>query len=448
MSGIMDGLASARLLVPRPTPALAAVLVVLLIEAIALFVVLPRISDAVMTHYGIGFADDYDRLAYNLASGNGYRFAPDLAETLMREPGYPLFLAGVFELFGYSLAAARVANFLLAIGIALLMIPLARRVDARPAVASVAAIVFLLHPGVIVAEARGGVELLFMFAVVLFVLALYRAVENGRIVDYLIAGALLGVVVLIRSTPILFPALLFVYLLAASHGAVERRRAGVNAILLVFAMVAVMSPWIGRNFRLTGEFVPTSSMLGVSVQSGQYICEHLDFARGFQEIDKDGAVPARSARARSLGYAFKDDYYQYFYRTGDEMTFNKVLLRDSMERYRDHPGIVAKCLSANLFNFWFAGKSWTVTLVNMLVQLPLLLLAAAGTWILIRSRRGGGLIIVGLFMGYLYVVHLPILAQARYSIPLVPFLAIPAGVALLRVQAWLVDALRTRWTIT
>lgn len=438
----MDGLANARWLAPRPTPALAALLVVLLVEAIALFVVLPRISDTVMPHYGISFADDYDRLAYNLANGNGYRFAPGLAETLMREPGYPLFLAGVFKIFGYSLAAARFANFVLAIGIALLIVPLARRIDPRPAVAAVAAMVFLLHPGVILAEARGGVELLFMFVVMLFMVALYRAVENGRSADYVVAGALLGLTVLIRSTPILFPALLLVYLIAVSHGAKERRRAVISAMLLVVAMVAVMSPWIVRNFRLTGELVPTSSMLGVSVQSGQYICEHLDLAHGFQEIDKDGAVPARSARARSLGYAFKDDYYQYFYRTGDEMAFNKTLLHDSMQRYKDRPGIVAKCLSANLFNFWFAGKSWTVTMVNMLVQLPLLALAAIGAWMLIRSGRGRHLALAGLFIGYLYLVHLPVLAQARYSIPLVPFLAIAASVALIRGYARVVHRSR------
>lgn len=315
----MEGLVNTRPPALRPTAALVALLAVLLLEAVALFVVLPRVSDAVMTHYGVGFADDYDRLAYSLARGNGYRFAPDLADTLMREPGYPLFLAGVFKIFGYSLPAARLANFILAIGVALLMVPLVRRLDPRPAVASLAAIVFLLHPGVIVAEARGGVELLFMFAVMCFVLALYRAIEKQRSADYLIAGAVLGVVVLIRSTPILFPALLFAYLMASARNAAARRGAVARTALLIGAMVIVMSPWIVRNFRLTGEIVPTSSMLGVSVQSGQYICEHLDFAHGFQEIGKDGAVPARSDRARALGYAFKDDYYQYFYRTADEM---------------------------------------------------------------------------------------------------------------------------------
>lgn len=82
--------------------------------------------------------------------------------------------------------------------------------------------------------------------------------------------------------------------------------------------------------------------------------------------------------------------------------------------------------------------------MNVVVQLPLLLLAGFGAWTAIQNGRGRGLVPIGLFIGYLYAVHLPVLAQARYSIPLVPFLAVMASVALSRGYVRIVETLRAR----
>ena len=45
-------------------------------------------------------------------------------------------------------------------------------------------------------KARGGIEIAFIFFVMLFMLALHQAVEKGERSRYLVAGALLGVVVM------------------------------------------------------------------------------------------------------------------------------------------------------------------------------------------------------------------------------------------------------------
>lgn len=409
-----------------------ALLTVFLIKAVLLFVVLPYFGEALTPYYGVGFADDYDRLAHSLASGNGYRFEPDYAATLMREPGYPFFLAGLFKIFGYHIQAARLANFLLTIGIAALMFRLAPRIDTEKSVAFVAVLIFLIHPGVMVAESRGGVEILFMLLLMLFLLALYRAIERQGPRDYALAGALLGVVCLVRSTPLLFPLLVLGYLLVFPPPGSTRMRSVARIAVLLLCTGVVMSPWVIRNFMLVGEFVPTSSMLGVSMQSGQFTCEHLTLTRGFQELDATGVVPERANLARALGYQFKDDYYQYFYRTADEIAFNKMLLHRALERYRENPGVLAKCASLNLFNFWFAGKSWKATWLNVVIQLPLLCAALAGAWWLYRSGCRDRIAVPALFILYLLAVHLPIHAQARYSVPLVPLLAVLAAPAVVR----------------
>ena len=177
----------------------------LALSAILLFVVLPAIATMATPHYAIGFADDYHLLAYSLMTGEGYRLYPGLAETMMREPGYPLFLAGAFTLLGFGLETARLANLVLAGLTAFMVWRLALRVTRNELAGLVAAAIFLLHPGTLIAEGRGGVEILFMFAVMAFILLLYRAIYTDRGGHYLLAGLVLGAAVLIRSTPLLFP---------------------------------------------------------------------------------------------------------------------------------------------------------------------------------------------------------------------------------------------------
>lgn len=278
-------------------------LAVLVVKAFALLVVLPSVSKLFAGAYGLGFADNYDLLASNLLAGNGYRFFPDGAETLMREPGYPLFLAAMFALLGESLTSARIANLILGGITGWLVYRLSMRVWDDRAAGVLASMLFLLHPGVLAAEARGGAESLFMVLVVGFMLAVYRARETGRLQDYAHAGLLLGVTTLVRSTLILFPVFLFAYLV----GSDVRTRSVLQAVarigLLVLVALVVVSPWAIRNYLLVGRMIPTASVQGVSAHSGQYICKHLSFDRGLRVVDREGQRSGSGLRGnRDTGF--------------------------------------------------------------------------------------------------------------------------------------------------
>lgn len=416
--------------VPR-LPLFAVILVIgFAIKAVLLFGAIPLFAQKLAGTYGITFADDYDKLAHSLATGSGYRFAPDLPPTLMREPGYPLFLAGVFVTLGHSLEAARAANFALAFCICLLVFSLAARFSTDRLVPGMAALIFLFHPGTIIAEARGGVELLFIFGLLLFVLALLEVARRNTVAAYAVAGAALGLVALIRSTLLLFPLLLLFYFLAVGGGMRKRGVVTLKVVVLMATALLTMSPWIVRNYLLVGQFVPTASVQGVAAQSGQYICTHMGLDKRMQDVDAE-AAEARNDLARRWNYRFEPSYYQYFYSPADEMNFNRQLFGRVMDEYREKPSLLLKCASSNLFNFWFAGKSWTSTLLNVVVQLPLLCLSVFG-FVRIWKRGGGrdAAMVLGLLVLYLWGVHTLVLAQARYSIPLVPLLSIFASITL------------------
>src|SRR5262249_23575482 len=163
---------------------------------------------------------------------NGYRWRAGMGGTMIREPGYLFLLAAAFKIAGYSIEVARLLNLLLTAAIAVLLIALARRTTADPRTGVIAALLFLLHPGTAIPEARGGVEILFIFVGLVFLLALQWAAENGGIWRYLIAGLALGVVVQVRSTPIAFPVLLLLYALFTARGARECLMAAVRVAVL------------------------------------------------------------------------------------------------------------------------------------------------------------------------------------------------------------------------
>src|SRR5579862_5056551 len=111
----------------RRTFLVACVLIIVAHVAIQ-FVVIPAVRISLLhgAYSQDEYADGYDDLANNIVSGHGYRMLPDTAKTMMREPGYPLVLAGLFSLFGPNFAAVKLANMVVTFATAWLIIGITR----------------------------------------------------------------------------------------------------------------------------------------------------------------------------------------------------------------------------------------------------------------------------------------------------------------------------------
>lgn len=412
-------------------PWIVAAISIMALNALLLFVLIPEASSQLNPLYNSdGYVDTYEQIAENLAAGNGYRVYPDTARTLSREPGYPVLLAELFRIFGDDLTTVQVANMLFTFAAAGLIALLARRVSGSKVVILGAPLLFLFHPGTLISESRGGVEAPFTFFLVLFMLTVYRAIETRGWFDYFLSGAALGATVLTRSTPILFPVWLLVYLAAIEPKRLWFRLCR-NGAILATAAVAILSPWIIRNYLLVGKFVPTASVLGISAHAGLYNNTHYSGAESWAMVDRQGARERRRL-AEDLGYPFKVEalgYFQDFYSSQDEVKFSDYLLNRVIAEYRRSPIVFVKCVGANLFNFWFRGKTIESTRLNLILELPYLFLAMAGLVIAVRNGLFKAVAPMFLLIAYLVAVSVVVLAQARYSVPLFPFLSILVFIA-------------------
>jgi 4-amino-4-deoxy-L-arabinose transferase-like glycosyltransferase len=260
-----------------------------------------------------------------------------------------------------------------------------------------------------------------MLFLMIFMVLIYRAFKASTLWSYALAGAALGAVLLIKSTAAVFVPCVFVYLaISAPHFAGIRRAFVATGILLLTATM-VLSPWIIRNYELSGKFVPTMSVGGMAAYSGYYIATHRNTGREQWVLDLDASNEIGEIAAK-MGRRFKAGYYPQFYTIGDELEFYTKLGPIVREKYRENPATFLKVLAFNAKGFWIQGRTRKATALNMVVVLPFLGLVAIGT--VAGWRRRLPILPILLFVGAFYAAHVPILGQARYHVPLIPLLAI------------------------
>jgi 4-amino-4-deoxy-L-arabinose transferase-like glycosyltransferase len=409
----------------KPAVASAILAAALLFNAAMVLAVLPHSASA---DYNLSSGDLYDLIANNVAQGHGYRLDPSMGPTMLREPGYPLLLAGMFKIVGQGEQGPRVLCIILAFAASLILLRLVREVTGDRLTALVTALLFLVYPGILMAEARSGVEMASVFTCLLFMLALHRALGRGALSMYGVAGALLGLATLVRSEVVVFPLFVLLYLLVSSQGWGERLKVVLRMAVLGASTIVVMSPWIIRNYLLVHTLVPTSSISGTSSQEGLYTCKHLSQYGTFY-LTQQAAGRERAQVAGQLGVPFEGAYYyQFFYSPQDELTFNRALLDRVGKEYRSNPSVLADCAAQNLVKFWFLGKTPRATQMNVLLQLPLLGLAAGGIVVLWKRKRLRDATTALLYILYIPLVHAPIIAHARHSMLVVPYVLLFAAV--------------------
>jgi hypothetical protein len=209
--------------------------------------------------------DQYHQIAIDLAKGQPF-------PTIDVPWGYGYFLALFYWLFGPTPAPALVAQVVLNALIPLLVYRIASREFDRRVAALATCLVAVLSFNTIYASTEASDSV----CTFLFMLMLWTFVEarhGERWTMYVATGALLGLATQFRPNLLVLPAGL-----AAFH-IISRRfawRAIGQGMALGLVAAALLAPWVLRNYRLAGEFIPTSTHGGVqlwygSLETGPYL---------------------------------------------------------------------------------------------------------------------------------------------------------------------------------
>ncbi|MFQ5691483.1 MAG: ArnT family glycosyltransferase [Nitrospinota bacterium] len=283
-------------------------------------------------------------------------------------PLYPLLVAGVYGVAGESpLAVLGVQTFLGALACPLVAAT-ARHLGGRGG-GAVAGLLYALYPPFIRAEGLVAAEALFVFWVIACLWVLVRLER-----DFSAGGmALLGLFGALGS---LTKPSLAVFPFACGGALVVRewvRRGGfwrpiARGLALALVFAAVLSPWVVRNYRAFGRFVPLATEAGAVFDEGIHLKE--GWAPGFGAHDE---VTARAAKIES------------------EPERSAFLMREALRQIAADPARLPRLLAVKAILFWspfgrgiFPGGTYSFGFVFLLPFAAYALRRPRPSW------RGGG----------------------------------------------------------
>jgi 4-amino-4-deoxy-L-arabinose transferase-like glycosyltransferase len=394
-----------------------------------------------------------------------YPDAPQFVPEVIRTPGYPVFVAAVYSLAGFSQVAVAIAQTLAFAALTTLVFWIARTV-APARVALGAALLTALYPTFAYFAALVMTELWTTVAVTIAAAALVRAHRSGRPGHFAWAGVAFGYAALCRPGFMLLP---FAFLGTAPF---VFGRAVWPALRywphLFIGFLLAVSPWLAFNYAVTGRAsLAPAGGVGRGLWEGSW---HGRWPGRVQtaltQIAAETHDPAM-LQARVTAFAAQTGYdaevmltyvrqWKEIRRIWDEptdpqqratarMAADEEYRRVALENIRgDLVGYLSRRLTHGAFVLWNADIWLRYSVINATpplviramwsVQVVLLLFGIAGLVTLWRAAQHRAVWLLGTPLLYVTAVHLPLLTEARQSLPVKPLLLILAAIGIAHIS--------------
>ncbi len=379
----------------------------------------------------------YHALGVRLLAGQGYSFAqawypftPADTPTAHWSFLYPVFVAGVYSLFGVHPLAVRLGQGMLA-GVLLpaMVYRLARRLGRNdewlPVIAAVMAAsygYFILYAATLMTESFFIITLLWSLEVSLRLGNHWREGRKVPLSLPLQLGLGLGLAALLRQSILPWAPVLCLWLLwQAWRG--QQLRASIRALALAGLIVlAGILPWTWRNYQVYGRFLLLNSNTGYAL----YSAHHPMHGVNFQEFE---AAPLPDG---SWGRS--------------EAELDRELLRLGLQFMLDDPQryvLLSLSRVRAFFEFWPTPDTTLLHNLGRVGSFGLLLpFLLYGLYLASRNRRfvtQNSLLL--LFAAFYTLLHILTWAMVRYRLPvdavLIPFAALALLDLYARARRWL-----------
>jgi hypothetical protein len=413
----------------------------------------------------------YRRLGEVLASTGRFTRFPDTAQftpEVIRTPGYPLFVASLYKIFGVGQLPVALAQSGVFVLIVLLVFAIARRVMSTPMAIAAAAVTSAFSP----IPYFGALVLTEVWTTFLFTAAMWfaiRALDDQRLKDFALLGLLLALTSLTRPVFVLYPfALAGVGLVLFPAFGVRHRPAARHwaAMLGVFALT--MLPWFAYNYVTLGRFtISPAGGIGRGLWEGSWqdswsgrlhneLTHLADDFNDRPELDRQViAVAAREhvPPAPMLTYVHQWQDIRRIWtepvdpqqRAAARIAADQEYLRIALANLRrDSLPHLAHRFARVIFVLWAGAIPFRYSDINRLppaviyacwaIQSALMCLAVIGLSALIFSGQIAAACVLAAPLVYITAVHFPLLTDARLSLPAQPIVLILATIGTNRLR--------------
>jgi 4-amino-4-deoxy-L-arabinose transferase-like glycosyltransferase len=383
-----------------------------------------------------GDAAEYDAIAMNLAAGHGFGIVPDVP-TPIRAPFYPMFLALLYAVFGHSYLIVLLMQAALGAVTCAAVYGVARPVWGT-SIARGAALATALYPALIAYCGYVLSETLFTLLFVLSTLLLIKMLyENGRVLNAIAGGVLMGLATLTRPATMLFPAFLAAALIGWQaikidrHDLKTRGKAGLKRTALAVCLFAAASyltivPWTLRNYLTFHKVIPVATGGGFGTWATAYAVRY--------QVSWTDAIEASHRRVAGWMGEPKSVANGYHPR----VQLDEELLVEAKEMLRGNYVRYAGLMAARLPRFWVTSHSSLFGIARpygeyraegayaaivgremlFALQTVVVFLAVMGIVIALRDRRD--MFLFGAILFY-FCGHIALDPLPRYHVPVLPY---------------------------
>jgi hypothetical protein len=385
--------------------------------------------------FAFGDSDSYWALGLAISRGGPYEYIGPQAQ-IMRMPGYPFVLAGLFYIVGGepSVFLARALGAALGVtgvvGVALLTRQLFGKLEGWAA-----GVLATIYPGSIAMAIFVLSEALFCPLLVgqtfCWIKALRSELGPSRLRWSLATGLFSGLAVMSRPSWLLFPifACLFGWLLAYCWRREETSRHLRVGLVAIGVMCLIMAPWWWRSYRISGHLVLTTLEMGASLYDGLN-----PNADGGSKMDFKHSFAAAQAKATPEA---PPGEYAYL--------LDRRMKRAATTWAMENPLAVMGLAVNKVVRVWRPwpneGKFRGNTMRCLIAAgfLPLFLLAVWGGRCWFGSHHSA-VAMLAAPAAYITVLHLVFVGSIRYRQPAMMLACVLAGAALVRIGKHWIDS--------
>jgi 4-amino-4-deoxy-L-arabinose transferase-like glycosyltransferase len=368
----------------------------------------------------------YNTLAVNLVEHGEFAFTPGTPATL-RPPLYPVFVAGVYRVFGIeNYQAVRLVQALLSLATVVIVYRLGLALYS-PRVGLWAAGFCCFYPSLLGANGFLLTETLFTFLLCAECCVFVLALERRRPALLALAGVLLALGALTRSVLWLFGPAAAVFLLLAWRGSLGIRT--LAAAVFLTAFVATLAPWAVRNTRVEQTLVIVDTMGGRNFMMGNY--RHTPLYRSWDAISLQGDQSWVHELHASCPPAER--------RTQGQV--DQQALRLGLQFVKDNPGLTFKRDVIKFIQFWglerellaavgrgYYGETSLPVFVGLTLLIfgsyTLALLAGVFGAVVARPADWQSHLLLLLVIAQVCGVHTLVFGHSRYHLPLMPLVLV------------------------
>ena len=360
-----------------------------------------------------GDACIYEKLARSLSLGLGY------PQDIRWPPLFPLFLAGIYRLFGHNFFVVRIIQAAIGSFTCSLVYLIGKKAFGEKN-GFLSGLLAAFYPAFISYTGLLLTETLAAFLIATFLYFLMKATEyKNQWRWHAFAGMALGLVILCRSEMLLFPVFVLLGLLLVYK---SKKQALIGFFILSGLAAIIILPWTVRNYISVHKFIPVTVGFGRTLWLGSYPEEWTEW-----HYDRE---PIKT-----------------LYKENTQIEIEEKLRKMAIENIRNHPFIYLKFSIKKFFRFWVTSHSNTFIgleesfvntvqnrkykivfqkLVLLAVNMGIILFGFFG--IFLTRKRWRVTIFLSLIIIYKVLLHMALYSAARYQIPIMPIMLIFSAV--------------------